>query len=111
MASQVLSGTGNVSYTNNTGQNVRLVINYIGFTGSYSSSMSWTGGNVSIPAGVYAIGKNLATISSGNNMQGTSPASAPTEIMLAPGETFAVMSNISVYPVLSYNIVIIPENG
>jgi len=29
MAAQVLSGSGNVSYTNSTGQNVRLVINYL----------------------------------------------------------------------------------
>ena len=29
MASQVLSGTGDVTYTNNTGQNVRIVINYM----------------------------------------------------------------------------------
>ena len=29
MAAQVLSGSGNVTYTNSTGQNVRLVINYL----------------------------------------------------------------------------------
>ena len=29
MASQVLTGTGDVTYTNNTGQNVRIVINYM----------------------------------------------------------------------------------
>ena len=29
MAAQVLGGSGNVSYTNSTGQNVRLVINYL----------------------------------------------------------------------------------
>ena len=29
MAATVLSGTGNVSYTNNTGQNVRIVTNYL----------------------------------------------------------------------------------
>ena len=29
MAAQVLSGTGNVTYTNSTGQNVRVVINYL----------------------------------------------------------------------------------
>ena len=29
MASQVLSGTSNPSYTNNTGENVRVVINFM----------------------------------------------------------------------------------
>ena len=29
MASQVLSGSSNPSYTNNTGQNVRVVINFM----------------------------------------------------------------------------------
>ena len=29
MAATVLSGTGNVSYTNNTGQNVRIITNYL----------------------------------------------------------------------------------
>ena len=32
MASQVLSGASNPSYTNNTGQNVRVVINYMAGT-------------------------------------------------------------------------------
>ncbi len=39
MASQILSGSSNPTYTNNTGQNVRLVINYM----IEVSSMSWAG--------------------------------------------------------------------
>ena len=39
MASQVLSGSSNASYTNNTGQNVRVVISYM----SNCTSISWAG--------------------------------------------------------------------
>lgn len=39
MASQVLSGSSNPSYTNNTGQNVRVLINYM----ASCTSMTWAG--------------------------------------------------------------------
>lgn len=39
MASQVLSGSSNPSYTNNTGQNVRILINYM----ASCTSMTWAG--------------------------------------------------------------------
>jgi hypothetical protein len=39
MASQVLSGSSNPSYTNNTGQNVRILINYM----ANCTSMTWAG--------------------------------------------------------------------
>ena len=42
MASTVLSGVSNPSYTNTTGQNVRIVINYM----ANCTSMSWAGVNV-----------------------------------------------------------------
>lgn len=68
MASQVFSGTGNFSYTNNTGGTVRVIINLITFEyndtgGTGTLNISW--GNPSAPAGksineVKAIGKNLA---------------------------------------------------
>ncbi len=78
MASQVLSGSGNVSYTNNTGQNVRVIINYMQGTataptgtpptqstsGTTGITLSWSstgGGTVSVNApGSLAIGRNLA---------------------------------------------------
>lgn len=77
MASQVLSGSSNVSYTNNTGQNVRVVINYMQGTvsqptgdintapplqstsGSTGITLSWAGVSVNAPA-TLAIGRNLA---------------------------------------------------
>ncbi len=121
MASQVLSGSSNVSYTNNTGQNVRIVINYMRYGGTPPAGvsnqgilMTWAG--VQVAATLSAIGRNLAVYNQGsvdtNNAAGftsqPSPPVAfdalPTEIMLAPGQTFTAFCG-------QYNIVIIPEAG
>lgn len=56
MASQVLSGAGNATYTNNTGQNVRLIINYM----ANVTSMTWAGVNVT--ASATTIGKDIQNI-------------------------------------------------
>ena len=90
MASQVLSGTGNVTYTNSTGQNVRVVINYMygnaaATAGTAPWSMSWAG--VSISINLIAIGRNLAYASANstgsNNSSGGNPgSSAPTELII-----------------------------
>ena len=61
MASQVLSGANNASYTNNTGQNVRLIINYM----SNVTSMTWAGVNVT--ASATTIGKNVPISYSATN--------------------------------------------
>jgi hypothetical protein len=139
MASEVRSGTGNFTYTNSTGQNVRVVINYMRSNSTTGLSLSWsatTGGTVSAGgASVSAMGRNLAfyaafsaqtvaafpILSSGGSISLTSSANnmipfdsataelansaLPTEIMLAPGQTFSA-SNCG-----AYNIVIIPEAG
>ena len=55
MASQVLSGASNPSYTNNTGQNVRLLMNYI----ANCTSMTWAGVTVT---GDSTVGKDVMTI-------------------------------------------------
>ena len=47
MASQILSGARNVSYTNDTGQNVRLVINHM----SDVSQITWAGNTKIITGG------------------------------------------------------------
>jgi hypothetical protein len=131
MASQVLSGSGNVSYTNTTGQNVRVIINFmegrdVG-TGVLQISMSWGGTGASTSgSSVLAIGRNLAFnagYQSGSGFSAnTNPvtmtannmcirgggefaeAALPTEIMLANGQTFSANCG-------SHNIVVIPENG
>jgi len=109
MAAQVLSGSSNVSYTNNTGQNVRVIINYMS---GANISMSWASVTVSA-LGITAIGRNIAYVSAsstnGNNATtsattGTS-AALPTEVMLAAGQTFSA-TNIT-----AYNILVIPEGG
>jgi len=178
MASQVLSGSSNPSYTNNTGQNVRIVINYMRGIAESSNTipnpnpititLNWAG--ISETAYFDAIGRNLAFITpptivgnttatfrkssekssrgirtyyddsfstirgsvpveniravtsggqSNNAVSGTGIAwggattevvvfsgagSLPTELMLAPGQTFSAICGI-------YNIVVIPEDG
>jgi len=54
MSSQVLSGASNPSYTNNTGQNVRVVINFM----RNVTAINWAG--VSATASSCTIGRNLA---------------------------------------------------
>ena len=131
MASTVLSGSSNVSYTNNTGQNVRVVINYMsgvvlnpsdGYPYLYMSF----GSSGTISAIVQAIGRNLAfstgisgssgglgglygAISANNMAASDSPAGRefinvafPTEVMLAAGQSFSATCG-------PYNIVVIPE--
>jgi hypothetical protein len=124
MASQVLSGTGNVTYTNNTGQNVRVIVNYCSVSGGSQSSflVSW-GGGASASAQAFAFGRSLATayvsvtgtagaVSTQNILPvGNGSAALPTEIMLSSGQTFSITTSNSSYPVSSYNIVVIPEAG
>jgi len=111
MASQVLSGSSNVSYTNNTGQNVRIVINYM----DTPNSMSWAGVTKAASSVPLAIGRNLAfnngtslAVSSNNATSQESNELAnfafPTEIMIASGQTFSATCG-------AYNIVVIPEAG
>lgn len=138
MASQVLSGTSNVSYTNNTGQNVRIIINYMKSKQIYDTNNNLTNYQINISwAGVtatanyvMAIGRNLAFCGGamvyaassivslfGQNMINVdsvpgNPGSVaeisnnalPTELMLAPGQTFSATCD-------AYNIVVIPEAG
>lgn len=140
MASQVFSGSGAFAYTNNTGQNVRVIINFIkaefanyssGTTGP-SVNITWAGVTINTRAGSDKIvfGRNLAiaNYSSSNNIQNTNAVldsgssgdsngiAAPTEIMLAPGQTFSMQGdlnrdiNLSTV-ITAYNIVVIPEAG
>ena len=84
MASQVLSGTGPVSYTNNTGENVRVVINFLewsplsglqGPTGTIV--LSWGAGSVAIDCrNSGAIGRNLAFSLENSQEFSTNSASA-----------------------------------
>jgi len=101
MAAQVLSGSGNVSYTNSTGQNVRLVINYLKIDQS-PATMSFQGVTVSVTQGkVY--GKFRDSVAASSNV--------PVEIALSNGQTFSITGSASSANVEGYNIIIIPEAG
>lgn len=137
MASQVLSGSGNVSYTNTTGENVRIIINYM--SGAERREVSdgddIVGIYISFPGGsagdkrVLAIGKHLAhvttsssvTVSSENALMGWINRSAADDYRFeAPtdGTSFAIPLELMLAPgqsfsarCFSYNIVVIPEGG
>ena len=77
MASQVISGTSNPTYTNNTGKNVRIILNFL----SNATTVNW--------AGVSAV---------------SSSGPLPSEIMLAPNQSFSATCG-------PYNIVVVKEDG
>jgi len=120
MAAQVLSGSGNVSYTNSTGQNVRLVINYLEIGGTPTNTATFTFAGVSVSlAGDRTFGKTLAyrTNSGDASMTYINPSSAvetnsgvPLEIAMANGDTFSITSDGSA-DINGYNIIIVPEAG
>jgi len=115
MASQVLSGSNSVSYTNNTGQNVRIVINYMSSNSSITPGIAINWGASSAPLRVQLVGTSFSTIGrdlafnngttgAGNNGLLSSGNAFPTELMLAPGQIFSATCGL-------YNIVVIPEAG
>lgn len=133
MASTVLNGLSNPSYTNNTGQNVRLIINYMksslqsgntlnnqaivvsiaGYSETLFSDSSFASqGYVTL---AFIVGKNIVerTAGAGNNIyteaSSTNPnypkgGSFPVDFMLASGQSFSAICG-------PHNIVIIPEAG
>jgi len=128
MAATVLNGEGNVSYTNNTGQNVRIVINYLSNYGAATGTITVSNSDgTSIDLVLKkdsVIGRNLAFTqysTSPSSMMGSNATSTdgdhgnadsvnglPTEIAMSPGGTFSVtISNNAI----KYNILVIPEAG
>ena len=116
MAAQVLTGSGNVSYTNNTGQNIRIIINAFQFPAASTISMS-AGGSTFSATNVFGFGKNFAyssTRTSSNNMYSLTDGGLPIELMLLAGQSFSLSSVTSSTGSANsgnYNIVIIPEAG
>ena len=124
MAAQVLSGSGSVTYTNSTGQNVRIVINFLR-TGLESATMSWGGGASIDLVGLCTLGRNIAFLDTVNTSLGgiagqnafTNHAGgfegAPTEIALANGDTFTILDKGGGALALNliYNLLVIPESG
>ena len=124
MAAQVLSGSGNVSYTNSTGQNVRVVINYLKNI-TAAGTMTFQGVTVDLPANqVY--GKTLAfqdefagggrtgvtqVMTATPSATGVQRTAIPLEIALANGETLSISNSSSSTYIDGYNMIIIPEAG
>ena len=124
MAAQVLSGSGNVTYTNSTGQNVRVVINYLKNI-TANGTMTFQGVSVDLIANqVY--GKTLAfkdefagggrtgvtqVLAAGTQAEGVQRTAIPLEIAIANGETFSINNATSSSYIEGYNIIIIPEAG
>ena len=101
MAAQVLSGSGNVTYTNSTGQNVRIVINYLKID-QQAATMSFQGVSVNCTQGkVY--GKFRDSVAASSNV--------PVEIALSNGATFSITGTGASSNVEYYNIIVIPEAG
>lgn len=142
MASQVFSGTNKLSftYTNNTGQNVRVVINYLNAyipasfrpltlsAGDLNLSYSYEGGtsvtlgrnlafykyvqNLSLSDGTTIAGNNAYVTSTQTSNYQDELAGFPTELMLSPGQVFAInVGSNNGAGGFSYNIVVIPEAG
>ena len=122
MAAQVLSGSGNVTYTNSTGQNVRLVINYLELANvGGDTTVSFPGNAITLAANM-VYGKTLAyqnssgetnvqsAMASGSNSNVDSVTPLPLEIALANGDTFSITGNTSAN-IKGYNCIIIPEAG
>ena len=124
MAAQVLSGSGNVTYTNSTGQNVRVVINYLKNI-TTNGTMTFQGVSVDLIANqVY--GKTLAfkdefagggrtgvtqVMAAATQAEGVQRTAIPLEIALANGETLSISNSSSSTYIDGYNMIIIPEAG
>jgi len=112
MATQVSSGTGNINYTNNTGQNVRVIVYY--FETTTSNSTVTIGGmqGLTVP-GYTMLGKYIAYHNDQGSYGGSQTNTGgyntrfgmPTEFALANTQTFTSTNT------KSYNLLIIPEGG
>jgi hypothetical protein len=132
MAATVLNGTGNTTWTNNTGGNARVIINYFG---SSNVSDSTKGYGISLSIGTMAvtaplasaIGKNLSLSSGGASstytsayansinmvvlndiISETTQQAMPIEFYLATNQTFSLTLSGGT---AQYNILVVPEAG
>lgn len=142
MASTVLNGSGNFSYTNNTGQNVRVIIYgmsivwgptqtsptlaqsfsitaggstfTIGLQAGVQNAAVWFGKGMAVGASndastpAYATGSNMLAYASNLDIV----AAMPTEFVLSSGQTISSSGTpLANPPTVSYNMLVIPENG
>ena len=110
MAAQVLSGKGNVSYTNSTGQNVRIVLNFVRPPTDGGATLTFQGVTCEVEKN-YAIGNKVAWSRSAIEGERGGPTQVvPTEIAISNGETFSITFG-GTSSNGAYNIIIIPEAG
>jgi hypothetical protein len=123
MASQVLSGPSNPTYTNSTPQNVRLILSFM----DNVRSVSWAGvtanlSNFKLDYPSFIFLNQISQYAGGQSIfptyvtsEGTSLANSPSvvgnfkmvpphQLTLAPGQTFSAVCG-------PYNIIIIKEDG
>ena len=112
MASEVLQGTSNASWSNSTGQNVRVIVYYIQVDSSPGTLTIGDMGGISMPS-YTIVGKYLGSHNDqgqyGQNQTNTGGYNTrygvPLEFVLPTGKGFST-SGVS-----SYNLLIIPEGG
>ncbi len=131
MAATVLSGTGNVSYTNNTGQNVRIITNYLkakenttltisvsGTNGTFSMSLSGGTQNDGVAIGrglAYSFtsanaGNTSASLASANMSLTNNGDPVATEVAIEPNQTYSITKSGGGLD-QDYNLIVIPESG
>ena len=128
MAASVYTGKEHdFAYTNNTGGNVRVIIQWLHILYNSSQYVKLVWGDVSgsgnedyveyalgegNSSGTIMFGKSAAAFSQGdralNNAYATMNFGAPTELFLANGHVFRITAQDD-NDVLGYNVVIIPE--
>ena len=123
MAAQVLSGHGNLSWTNSTGQNTRVTLNAVAsWSGCKLTITSAAGQNTTYNLTDHAVyGKYIGNSGSSpshptgmhagmmSGYHGTIIAAVPIELAMENGSNFTITDGNALYP--KYNIIIIPEAG
>ena len=127
MAASVYTGKEHdFAYTNSTGGNVRVIIQWLHVQWTSSQLVKLVWGDVSgsgnegyveysistVSNGTFMFGKSVAAYAEGdralNNAVGSDSFAAPTELFLANGHVFRITAQDD-SDVLGYNVVIIPE--
>ena len=128
MAATVYTGSGNWSYTNSTGGNVRVIIAYCWNNDTQSNNSVGVIQKVNgTEIGRVTNGTNIRFLGFGKHIcyQNSSNASSMTtknnagntsgrfvdEFFLANGQTAALDAYNNSYPILHYNIMVVPEGN
>ena len=124
MAATVYSGSGNWSYTNSTGENVRVIIGIaLAADNSQASTVgiklrfgaSGSGYMFEETSGTndrfVGFGRHITGVSPNGGVVATNGGTFVDEFWLADGHTANLDAVSGTYPIKWYNIVVIPESG